>query len=355
MMNNFNGYGWHNSHAYSVVNYNNTNHSDYTLAHEVGHNMGNAHDSANANVPGMYGYSYGYDDPWVFATIMGGNINTPRFGYFSNPNVTFPGVGSTGVHDSADNARSMRKTKETVSGFRPDTINRGSILDTSLITSGGVTQQLHFSDICGGGIPEISGVRLTFIEEIKPNTFTLEDIVHSTVSVSVYGNILSYTFNLDLTDVKVVSGSGNRQFDINFTPISPFLTGLVSVSLAIGPNIEDLNGNQLDLDLDGTYGETGDDRHIVSFGYDKGFDLPGVDCFGDRLTDAQLREIGKKIAEIMATIWDIDPGIETTDIITKDIIVIDNLAIDITTDFMDITTDFTTDTTINFQSSFLGY
>ncbi len=100
--------------AFSVVQ-DGTICSDYTLAHEVGHNMGNAHDLDHANADGAYNYSYGFDISGLFGTIM--SYDGPRIGYFSNPDNTVEWI-PMGIYDSANNARSMQNTMRTVASFR---------------------------------------------------------------------------------------------------------------------------------------------------------------------------------------------------------------------------------------------
>ncbi len=86
-----------------------------TLAHELGHNMGCAHDSDHASSSGIFSYSYGYDEPGVFATIM--SYDSPRINYFSNPNIQVDGH-TIGVADKADNARTIQQTKDVVAAYR---------------------------------------------------------------------------------------------------------------------------------------------------------------------------------------------------------------------------------------------
>lgn len=93
------------------------------FVHELGHNMGAAHDRANANAPGAYSYSYGYSSSVPnFGTIM--SYPGSFIPNFSNPLVTYNGV-PTGVPegqlDSADNAKTLNNTAFTVAGFRQST------------------------------------------------------------------------------------------------------------------------------------------------------------------------------------------------------------------------------------------
>lgn len=99
---------------------------DTTFAHELGHNMGNAHDRAHADSSGAYSYSYGYEGngTYGFSTIMayGTDTQTP-LAVFSNPNISICQNKPCGVADSssssADNAHSMNNTAALIAAFEP--------------------------------------------------------------------------------------------------------------------------------------------------------------------------------------------------------------------------------------------
>ncbi|MCJ7693555.1 MAG: zinc-dependent metalloprotease, partial [Sedimentisphaerales bacterium] len=96
-----------------------------TFAHELGHNMGCAHDHNNASVDGLYDYSYGHrfygDSTKQFITVMSYPPGT-CIRYFSNPNVIYDGQ-PTGqvepVDKAADNARSINNAGSTIANWRP--------------------------------------------------------------------------------------------------------------------------------------------------------------------------------------------------------------------------------------------
>jgi len=106
---------------------------DTTFAHELGHNMGDAHDRADAKDPdgtplsGAYPYSYGYlgtGTGGTFATIMAYGATGDSFlNVFSNPNISTCLNSPCGVADSspssADNAHSMNNTAATIAAFEP--------------------------------------------------------------------------------------------------------------------------------------------------------------------------------------------------------------------------------------------
>ncbi len=103
--------------------------SNNTLTHELGHNMGNAHDRTSGGT-GVFPYSYGYRDPvGKFRTIMAypcPNVSCPRVRYFSNPKIRINGRPAGIDHrinpsNSADNARSMNEVRNVIAAWRTGT------------------------------------------------------------------------------------------------------------------------------------------------------------------------------------------------------------------------------------------
>lgn len=102
--------------------------SQHSLAHEVGHNQGNMHDRASTTNLGAFAYSYGFrrcmSDGTGFRTVMSYSCTgASRVAWFSNPNAYYNGFATgiayeTDAANSADNARSMNNTADTVAAFR---------------------------------------------------------------------------------------------------------------------------------------------------------------------------------------------------------------------------------------------
>ncbi|WP_456402818.1 PKD domain-containing protein [Persephonella sp.] len=115
---------FYKDYAFSVVESGSSNGyycPDTTFTHEVGHNLGCHHERNNASGNGAFSYSYGYNKPGVFGTIM--SYAGPTIHYFSNPNVTYNGypVGiPEGQPDSADNAKTINQTRIIVSNYIVD-------------------------------------------------------------------------------------------------------------------------------------------------------------------------------------------------------------------------------------------
>lgn len=131
--------------------------SNQTLAHEIGHNQGDAHDRANSNVAGTFPYSYGHrrcvTDGTGFRTIMSysnGCAGGTRINNFSNPNVLYGGY-ATGISyeldpaNSADNARSMNNTADTVAAFRAAAATTPPASPTALGASAVSSSQVNLS------------------------------------------------------------------------------------------------------------------------------------------------------------------------------------------------------------------
>lgn len=82
---------------------------DITFIHEVGHNLGQAHDRANAGATGgAHPYSYAWNVNNVFGTIMA--YPGPRVNKFSGPNLTCPGNQPCGYPET-DTARQSDQVK----------------------------------------------------------------------------------------------------------------------------------------------------------------------------------------------------------------------------------------------------
>jgi hypothetical protein len=100
-----------------------------SLAHEMGHNMGQAHNEDDSDIPGAHAYSYGYREASStgFYTVMAYRLEDSSqvaIRYFANPSVNFSGR-PTGVANQSDNARSLRLTAPIVAGFRATVVPLG--------------------------------------------------------------------------------------------------------------------------------------------------------------------------------------------------------------------------------------
>lgn len=102
--------------------------ANFSVAHEIGHNMGCLHNREDTTLTGAFPYSYGHrlctTDGSGFRTVMSYNCtatSVPRVNYFSNPNITFNGL-PTGVPSTdalpCDNTQSLNRTAHTVAAFR---------------------------------------------------------------------------------------------------------------------------------------------------------------------------------------------------------------------------------------------
>src|SRR3546814_629052 len=106
-----------------------------TLAHELGHNMGQAHNDEDSSSTGVHAYSYGYREASStgFYTVMAyPQADGSQFSirYFANPNVKYSGR-VTGVANQSDNVRSLNQVMPIIATFRATVVpvDRKSVVE----------------------------------------------------------------------------------------------------------------------------------------------------------------------------------------------------------------------------------
>ncbi|PIE91282.1 MAG: hypothetical protein CR997_01705 [Acidobacteria bacterium] len=161
-----------------------------TYAHEVGHNMGCAHDRNTTQLQdgsgGKFPYSYGYQDPPnQFVTVMAYAHTCPGtcfyINHFSNPEVNYEGaptgVDHTDPDNSADNARTINETRNLMGQYR--TKVRGTLHDyyyviPEVLFEQGMTTDIHIINTTSTGKADID--LFAFSEDgkqLNPNAVNL--------------------------------------------------------------------------------------------------------------------------------------------------------------------------------------
>lgn len=98
---------------------------EQTLAHELGHNLGNVHDRPLSSLPGAFPYSYAWGIEGSFGTIM--SYRQPSVYLFASPLLGKACHGQVcgyaeGDPNASDNTRTINKTAPIVAGFKPSLV-----------------------------------------------------------------------------------------------------------------------------------------------------------------------------------------------------------------------------------------
>ena len=176
------------SSAFNVTVWDQMGAPDYTLIHEIGHNMGclhNIEDTSNISEYFVFsGFSYG--KRWTSAgqgyrTVMSYDTDPETFPqlipYFSNPEVSYGGV-ATGDSDSVDNARVLESTAPYVANFRSSIVQ-------------GIVSSNYDVRIYEGNYYTTFGVRLA----VDPNASKIVTISNSGDSDLFLGSSPTLTFD----------------------------------------------------------------------------------------------------------------------------------------------------------------
>jgi hypothetical protein len=159
------------AYAFSVTEVNFATGPAYALLHEIGHNLGCAHDRDHASAPGAYPYSYGYQRAQTprFRTIMSYNCsgaNCPTINYWSNPNVNYQGYPtgvSSSASNSADNRQSLNNTKATALAWRQGSQNTQyapSAVSVSPSSGSGSSQTFSYTFSDANGYADLPAVQM---------------------------------------------------------------------------------------------------------------------------------------------------------------------------------------------------
>ena len=143
------------THGYSIVHDGSDQGfycTDYTFAHEIGHNFGLVHDrnhsldSSKQQIYGVFDYSFGHDkqdannhEEGIFGTIM--SYDGPELAKFSNPDLQCSNYTcgiEEGLSESADNAKSANNLRDNIAVFYPTAT---TTVEVSITASDAATEE----------------------------------------------------------------------------------------------------------------------------------------------------------------------------------------------------------------------
>jgi hypothetical protein len=227
------------SSAFSVTHYSCAV-GNLTFAHELGHNMGCAHDRDNAG-SALYSYSYGHR--WVgtngttYRSVMAYSPGT-RVARFSNPDVLYQGTPTgvpPGQSNSAHNAQSINLAAYTIANFRnsgevqgpsigahpqPQSVQQGQTLVFTVTATGAESYQWTRNDaalVNGGRISGATGPVLT-IADVQPGDAGAYRVTVSNACSNAQSNAA------DLTVVVPCAADFDRDGRVEVSDIFAFLS-----------------------------------------------------------------------------------------------------------------------------------
>jgi hypothetical protein len=114
--------------AFSVVRRDCLEGEHFSLAHELAHSMGSAHDPASADVPGLFAFSYGYNakDEGLSTIMAYPCADCVRQPQYSNPDVNFLASGSASYAASGENCMSATSDPGCRPANNVDSIDRAA-------------------------------------------------------------------------------------------------------------------------------------------------------------------------------------------------------------------------------------
>ncbi|MDB5105386.1 MAG: peptidyl-Asp metalloendopeptidase [Fibrobacteres bacterium] len=266
--------------------------SGNTLAHEVGHNLGCAHDRQNSSSQAAYPYSYGYRfnaGTTQYRTIMAYSpgMSIP---YYSNPNVTYLGV-PTGIPDgqanSADNARTINNTAPIAANFYigvpPTTRNALLVVGNTVLNAGDQAVQNRLQAL-GFTVTVKSGLASTAADATGKNLVVVSSTVTSadvntkfrafTVPVLNWEQALQDDFGMTAATIGS-AGTTVTQTQVAIAsahPISAGLTGTQTVTTVAG----DFAWGQPGTGAVKVANQAGDATKTSVYAYEKGAAMVGL-------------------------------------------------------------------------------
>lgn len=182
---------------------------DTAFAHEIGHNLGASHDREHSTITGgFFSYSYGYNVPGRFRTIMSyqpeSAPRTRRIDYYSTPLKTYQGL-AIGVDEhqpnSADNVKTFNQNFSVVANFRKSVGPRPAAINKIITMNSNERREFTSSDFSYQDISNVfSSIEITALNTINQlrlnhQEVTLNQIISASAIESGQLGYLSFSSN----------------------------------------------------------------------------------------------------------------------------------------------------------------
>ncbi|VAV94109.1 hypothetical protein MNBD_ALPHA06-699, partial [hydrothermal vent metagenome] len=218
----------------------------YSMAHEIGHNMGSDHDKVSSPAGGVFSYSNAHRIEGVIRTLMSNESATGEreLGLFSSPTLmrcrataNGPDTATCGIVNSVDNVRSMQEQGKNVQLYRtaaPRIVS--SILPISRSIKSDATATAFATIINPAGNGTATGCSLSL-----PGATNAQFSYQTTTAA----NALEGTAN---TAVNIAAGAA-QNFVFSITPGAPFGGVTSNLPEPQGNEPDPFNSSELAVDF----------------------------------------------------------------------------------------------------------
>jgi len=210
----------------------------FALGHEIGHNLGAAHDRANAQVSGAYPYSYGYITPTGIGDVM--SYALKRKNYYSSPNIVVEGQ-PLGRANSEDVVQTFNNVRLTAANWRKSVIAVNTTPTITLSASDPIAAEVPAGQLLNPG--QFTLTRTGSTTSPLTVNYVVSGTATNVMDYSVLGGAVTFaagsqTATIAVNPIHETTAEGNETVVLKLMPSTDYTFGTNSSAIV---TIEDDN------------------------------------------------------------------------------------------------------------------